>query len=81
MKAGSTRKISGMYEWISRSLWLIPEGRKPWDEMKSLLPEHVNTSSKEFLFDMPLSEAEHKVFCSWMNPYLKAALLEIKNEK
>jgi hypothetical protein len=81
MKAGTTRTISSMYEWMQRGLWLLPSGRKPWDEMKVLLPEHVNTTSKEFMADIPLNETEHALFCSWIDPYLKAATLEIENEK
>ncbi len=70
-----------MYVWMNRSFWLLPADRKPWEEMKVLLPEHVNSMSKEFLITIPLTEVEHKKFCAWIKPYVENATLEIQNEK
>jgi hypothetical protein len=70
-----------MYIWMNRAFWLLPAERKPWDEMKILLPEHLNSSSREFLINVPLSDSEHSTFCNWIKPYLEKAILETRYEK
>lgn len=66
------------FDWMSRAFGLLPEGRRPWEEMKNLLPKHIN--SQEFMTSVPLNEAEQRVFCTWIEPYLKIAITEIGNE-